>query len=529
MSVAAPEIDDSQAVASLRADTLAASVVILLGMTVMQRLIGFGRGVFFCRLLDPEQLGQWDLAFSFLNLAAPLAVLGLPGSFGRYFEYYRLRQQLRPFLRRTMIMCCLTGLVAVAAIAAARSHFSTLIFGQPEHGDLVLWLTGCLAAVIVHNFLVCIFMAARMYRVVTALQFLQSLLFAVISIALCYSWQQTAVSAVVGYGISALVCVIGSYPFLRQVWAGAARETSAAVAGRKEFWAKLLPFAAWVWITNLLTNLFDVVDRYMIVHFSGLDVDEALRQVGYYHSSRLVPLLIVAVAALLGTMITPHLSHDWEAGRQAEVGRRLNTILKTLALALLTGTVTVLVVAPLLFKFALAGKYTAGFDQLPLTLAFCTWFGTIAVAQNYLWCAEKAWLSSCSLLVGLLLNVALDLVLLPLYGLHGAVISTTAANFVALLLVYLFSWRYGMRIDRGTWLLSAAPMLLWLGPLPACVALVALWIVAACTNVLFSTEEKQHGLDVVRGFVHKLKRLTGWTLPAAQPGTLDVESCEPLI
>ena len=39
---------------------------------------------------------------------------------------------------------------------------------------------------------------------VTALQFLQSLLFAVISIALCCCWQQSAISAVVGYGISAL-------------------------------------------------------------------------------------------------------------------------------------------------------------------------------------------------------------------------------------------------------------------------------------------------------------------------------------
>ena len=53
---------------------------------------------------------------------------------------------------------------------------------------------------------------------VTALQFLQSLLFAVISIALCCAWQQTAASAVVGYGISALICVVGSYPLVRRVW-----------------------------------------------------------------------------------------------------------------------------------------------------------------------------------------------------------------------------------------------------------------------------------------------------------------------
>jgi hypothetical protein len=87
-----------------RAETLAASVVILLGMTVAQRLVGFGRGVIFCRWLPVEELGQWDAAFAFLNLAGPLVVLGLPGSFGRYVEHFRQRGQFHVFLRRTAVV-----------------------------------------------------------------------------------------------------------------------------------------------------------------------------------------------------------------------------------------------------------------------------------------------------------------------------------------------------------------------------------------------------------------------------------------
>ncbi len=82
---------------SLQADTLAASVIILLVATAVQRTIGFGRGVMFCRWLSPETLGQWEMTYSFLMLAAPLAVLGVPGSFGRYAEHYRQRGHLRTF------------------------------------------------------------------------------------------------------------------------------------------------------------------------------------------------------------------------------------------------------------------------------------------------------------------------------------------------------------------------------------------------------------------------------------------------
>ena len=78
-------------------------MLILLALTIVQRLVGFGRSVLLCRWLDPEQLGQWDLAFGFLLLAAPTAVLGLPGSFRRYVEHYRQRGQLRSFLRQTTL------------------------------------------------------------------------------------------------------------------------------------------------------------------------------------------------------------------------------------------------------------------------------------------------------------------------------------------------------------------------------------------------------------------------------------------
>ena len=64
----------------LKADTLASSVLLLMLVTVVQRGVGLGRGVLFCRWLTPETLGQWEMVFSFLLLAAPLAVLGVPGS-----------------------------------------------------------------------------------------------------------------------------------------------------------------------------------------------------------------------------------------------------------------------------------------------------------------------------------------------------------------------------------------------------------------------------------------------------------------
>src|SRR5882757_2277353 len=132
----------------LRPDTLAASVTILLVANVIQRSIGFGRGILFCRWLTPDELGTWEMAYSFLLLAAPVVVLGLPGSFGRYLERYRQRGQLRTFLRRATIWTVALTIAGCGLIVAAAPRFSDLIFGRPDCTTLVITVALSLVAVI---------------------------------------------------------------------------------------------------------------------------------------------------------------------------------------------------------------------------------------------------------------------------------------------------------------------------------------------------------------------------------------------
>src|SRR5689334_12962762 len=136
-------------------------MLILLALTVVQRLVGFGRSVLLCRWLEPEQLGQWDMIFGFLVLAAPTAVLGLPGSFRRYVEQYRQRGQLRNFLRQTSLFTAALTLIAVATIDSATAWFSQLIFGQPDYQQLVQLAAAGLAMVIAFNVLTELFSSLR--------------------------------------------------------------------------------------------------------------------------------------------------------------------------------------------------------------------------------------------------------------------------------------------------------------------------------------------------------------------------------
>ncbi len=467
----------------LKADSIASSVLILLVLTGVQRLIGFVRSLLFCRWLEPDQLGQWDVAWGFLMLAAPLAVLSLPGTFGRYLEYYRAENQLRAFLLRTAVACLALALGAAGLLVAMPGIVARLIFGSSAHQQLVGLLAGSLLAVIAYNYLISLLTALRTVRLVALLETVNSAAFALAGgLLICY-WQPSAGSAIVAYGGASLLCVVAATGWMRTIWQQAPQECPPMP--HRQFWAKLLPLAGWIMLVNLLTNLFTVTDRYLIAQFAPGDNEARLALVGQYHSARVLPLLLASLASMLAAMILPHLSRDWEAGLRQQVAQRMNTALRLLSLSLTAASGLLLLAAPLLFSMAFAGKYQQGLSVLPWTLLSAVWFGAATMAQMYLWCAEKAGKACLATALGLAVGVLMTLGLLPQLGLLGVVLASAAANLTALAAVMWFGCRLGLRADRGTWLALASPLALCLGPIAALVVVAVVAILGSPAVFLF--------------------------------------------
>jgi O-antigen/teichoic acid export membrane protein len=264
---------------------------------------------------------------------------------------------------------------------------------------------------------------------------------------------------------------------------------------RETLWKRVVPFAGWILLGSLLTNLFGMLDRYMILHFSEGTPQHALDTVGNYHSSRVIPLLLVSIATMLGSMIIPHLAHDWECGHHEKVADRLRLHTKLISFTLFVGATAVLILAPILFGVAFRGKFPEGELVLPWTLAYCTWFGTTLIVQNYLICAERAWLISVAMASGLLVNIVLNVLLLPSLGLRGAVLAAAVANALSLGLICLFNRRLGFRLDNAGRLVLLLPLLLLLGPWISLLAIAWISADAIWANRLLSPQEKQKIAD----------------------------------
>ncbi len=469
-------------------DSLALGVIFALSLTVVQRLIGFLRGVVFCRIMSDQQLGQWSMIWSCLMLLAPLAVLGLPGCFARFVEHYKQKGQAGTFVKRIAIISGVGTLLVSGLIMLFPGIFSWIVFRDSSQTSIMVCLAIALLVVSAMNFLTSLLESIRQVRMVTIMRFAQGAGFAVFAIAFMLLWSNSSAAATLGFAVGSFIAILPAVWFIRRFNLGLT--DSGSVLTNMSMWRRIAPYAAWMWIANFFHNMFEVSDRYMLIHWSPVESSVAQGFVGQYHSGRVLPLLLVGIAAILANLVMPYMAASFESGKKEDVRKQLNSFIKLVSFGFTLVGVCILLAAPVLFNGILQGRYNDGLAVLPLTLVYCIWSGTFTVAQDYLWIAEKGKSVFVVVAVGLILNIALNMLLIPWFGLWGAVIATTIANSFNLALILIINSCYQCRPDMGCWICCLSPIVLVLPITSAASILAIVALLAVKTGWVIEPDEK---------------------------------------
>lgn len=215
---------------------------------------------------------------------------------------------------------------------------------------------------------------------------------------------------------------------------------------------------------------------------------------------------MVALVCMLSGVLLPYLSCDWEAGRRDVARHKLDLALQWSSLALTAAGGVALLAAPWLFRSVLSNKYVDGLSVMPLTLVACTWFGLLTMANNYVWCCEKAWLVSLAVGLGLGINAGLNYCWLPLWGLEGAVAASALANLVTLAVVLCASHALGMRYRQGLGAAIGLPLSLCLGAWPALASVLLCLCWGLHRGWLLAPAERDLLVRSLSGWIERLLR-----------------------
>jgi len=409
----------------MKTDSIASGLSFMLIANVLQRGVGFLRNLGFCCFLSEQQLGLWALASSFLLLAAPLAVLGLPGSLGRFVELYRVRNQLATYLRYIVLGSALGATGLCMLLVVLFPYASSTIFGEPQSLATMAMLSATLLSVITFNFLTELLSGLRQARTVSSMQMVNSLSFTLLGLlSLRFSSDWRGVMA--SFAIASLLGILPAWRSLT-IRCSEAFQDQQSLSFRA-MWQRILPYAASVWVMNLLSNLFDVVDRYMLLHLSSGSIETGQAVVGQFHSGRVLPILLTSLGLMINGMILPYLSADWEAGRMDRVRSQIRSTFSLIAIGFWGLSIAGLAIAPWLFEQLLHGRYADGLSIMPLAMVHCIFASLAMLLHSYLWCAERGRLIGSLIGSGLLLNIGLNYYWVPRSGVFGAMLSTLIAS-----------------------------------------------------------------------------------------------------
>jgi O-antigen/teichoic acid export membrane protein len=323
------------------------------------------------------------------------------------------------------------------------------------------------------------------------MQFLQSVLFTLGAIAwLGYGGAMAGV--IVMFGAATLVATLPAVIGLLRSWPSLQPKTVNGAHG--SIWKKLLPYALALWVMNLLANVFELTDRYMLLHWNSAGTELGQKLIGQYHSSLLIPSLIVSVASLVAGVVMPYLVADWEQGHRRRVTERLRRMLLGASLAFTTTGAFALLFGDWIYQDLLRGRYSDGLTVLPIVLVFSIWSALTAIAQNFLWVSDQGRRVGYVLAAGVAANFALNTILIPRVGLHGAVVGTFVSHAIVLAGILWANARAGFRSDRSLFWVAILPATLLAGPVVALVSLVAVSLSSRhCLRYLGELRESLQG------------------------------------
>ena len=501
LAILSTEPERSSQNVSLEADSLVSGLSFMLVANVLQRAIGFVRNLVLCRFLADEQLGLWALSTSFFMLAAPLAVLGLPGTFGRFVASYQATGQLNLFLKRTSIGSAIGALCGVVVLIVAPSWSSGIIFGvELTHWTMAL-IAIALCLLILFNSATELLSGLRKPKLVSTMHTCNSIVFTVASLTgvlLFDDWRVLLVAFAIG-------AAAGLLPAISAVrnWSEI-ESTSYPPISFHTMCKRVLPFAISIWCMNLLVNLFDVVDRYMLLHLATETAEQGRALVGQFHSGRIMPMLLSSLTLMLNGMLLPYLASEWESGNQSKVADFQRLTFKCASIFFLVLSIGSLTVAPLLFEHVLEGKYADGLSIMPQAMLHCCLTALGCLMQNYFWCAERGKTVGVILLIGLVMNVLLNAWWVPTFGLHGAMLATSLSGAAILLMTLLEMHRSGLKFGMRCIWFALLPVSLLFGCVPAAVILSIAVAIIGRTDWLMTNQEK---LAIDNVAIAKLNRL----------------------
>jgi len=364
------------------------------------------------RNLGPEKYGLWVLVLVLVSYVLPWCELGLSASLVRFVPGYhgdperRLALRVARRLNGALSFCFGLGLVVGADSVALR------FLGGTEHASIVR-LLGILVFLEGQFFLANTFLQARekigIYALLNALRSIGDLAL----LAMLVLWTESLEDLVLAKIGVLTVLVLCQWYHLRSMGRGTGDGSFSTAVELNKFMRHGFPLIP----TNVVWLLIMMVDRNMLEHFRSASA------VGIYNVADSIALLLMNFAKPINSVILPKFSVLLSQASD-EVPRYLEKGIKFICLLLLPALVGIILTGDILVSLLTTPDFARAVGPLPFLCVGYFLFSLFFPVYHLVLLQRGGRIVLYLSLVSLVINVVLNLLLIPSLGETGAGMAT---------------------------------------------------------------------------------------------------------
>lgn len=389
--------------------------------------------------LSPSDYGILTILNTVIGLGAGITQLGLGPAFFRAYGYdYTSSRDRQAVLGTVTILLCLFSIAVLIGTVIAAPLLARLLFGQPSFGGFVILAAG---VVLLQNLTVPGFAWLRaesrafLYSLLAISNLLVTLIANIVLVGMLHLGLAGSILAT-GCGYATVMLVTMPIIFLHAV-----------LRIRTEIAWSLLTFGLPLVLNFVSFWVLQLSDRYLLSLFGSL-AETARYAVAYTLGSAINIIVMTPFTLAWPTAV-------FTIAKREDAAQVFRIVFRWFCMFLLFAAFGLSLVGKVLLVLLFPVTYHSGSLIIPIVAVSIAFYGAYYVFMVGANITRKTWLGAVFTTVAALVNVALNLILIPLFGAMGAAISTLLAFVVLAGMAYVVNQRiYPISFEIGNFLMA---------------------------------------------------------------------------
>ena len=381
----------------------------------------------YSNLLTTGSFGDYSLLMSVYAVALVIYQFGMFGALNKFFIEERSDQKKKLIFSSILNTIFIISILVTGILWASSSVLSKVIFGSPDYASLLVILLFSILFETLCSYIFYLLKTMELAKKAVAYSVLGAVLNLLLNILFVYYLKLSVPGIIYAQLISGLILFILLFSLIRENYVfNIDREILKAV----------IRFSVPLVAANLLTAGNNVADRFILNIISGREV------VGIYSFSYRIAMIMNLFIMSFTAAWSPHsLNLYYASDYKTTFGKTLNKLVALSCILLLV----VSLFAPYLFKIHMFGisffnpSYRAGIIIIPLVLTGYIFYGISSFYSVYPSVTNKTYHILISDFGAFIINIGLNILLIPVLGMLGAAFATLMGFIFAAAYLFVIS------------------------------------------------------------------------------------------